>query len=427
MNYRNWTFYPYWSKTLDFARKASWRSFDQQVIGTFAANVLIIVFGVIGGIVMARALGPEGRGQIAAVLIVASTVNWVFGCGLSWGNLYYLNKLPGETSAILTNAIFFAAVMGIPVIITGVIVLVTLFGDFPTEIRIAAFVYFLTVPVAMAADYLIFAQQALQEFLLFNVARVGRQGIQVLFLTSLAIGHSLTVARAILIVSLANLLLAVVVSVWFRRSYWCGFRIDIHLLKKCLNFGIKAYFGSLAQTGSRRIDQIIMITMVTPTQLGLYSVATSLSEGVSIIPSAISMVNTPRVAQLNEVSGRKLLKSNLLVAGLTVALLVFFGIVLAIPFLRIFYGKPFESAALSLQVLLVASWFLGLGDLISQGLTGLGRPIQGTYSEISALALSMILLVALVPAFGITGAAIASLLAYSVRFTLVALFAFVRN
>jgi O-antigen/teichoic acid export membrane protein len=396
---------------------------DKAVVGTFGANILIVVLGVIGGILMARVLGPEGRGQIAAILIMATTLSWLFNCGLSWGNLYYLNKSPDVTATILTNSLVFALIISMPVIMVGLGAIEVLLENYSFEVKIAALVYFATIPLSIAADYMIGAQQALHQFQRFNAMRVGRQAIQLSIMIGLLLAHSFTVVTAILAVTMANVLIALLAFEWYWRYFWHSRKVNKVWLKRSLSFGLKAYFGSLAQTGNRRLDQLLMVMLVSPSALGLYSVAASVSEGVSIIPTSVATVISPRVAFVDIAAGKRLLKKNALVSGVIVGVLVLVGIIGANLVLRVLYGEEFVPATLTFQILLVAAWFLGMGDLIGQGLNGLGRPVQGTVSEIIALIVTLALLLALVPALGIAGAALASLGAYLVRFVLLSLFA----
>lgn len=389
--------------------------FDISIVGTLGANSLIMILGVIGGILMARALGPEGRGQVAAVLVSAQFLSWVFNFGLGWGNLYYINKEPTEVSAILTNSLVFTALVTIPTLVIGGYLVIYWFVDYPQEVKLAAGFFLALVPLSIVTDYLILAQQALQEFRWFNTLRIGRQLAQLIGMVILFFGKSLTPSSSILMIGAANLMVGLLAIGWFQHHYWNGLKLKRNLLGRCLSFGLKAYFGSLAQTSNRRLDQMLMVLLVNVSDLGLYSVAASLSGAVGVIPNSVATVVSPRVAHASKSDGKRLLRQNFWISCFIVSILVAVPILGAETILQALYGNAFTPAVAVFRILLLASLFLGVGDLLLHGLNGLGRPAQGTAGEALALITNIPLILFLVPIFGIVGAAIASLIAYCLR------------
>ncbi len=84
---------------------------------------------------------------------------------------------------------------------------------------------------------------------------------------------------------------------------------------------------------------------------------------------------------------------------------------LAIP---LFFGDRFSDAVLPGLVLVVASGILAFGFVLQECLRGLGLPRAVLRAEVTGLLVSTLALAALLPAFGILGAAFASTLGYSV-------------
>jgi O-antigen/teichoic acid export membrane protein len=85
------------------------------------------------------------------------------------------------------------------------------------------------------------------------------------------------------------------------------------------------------------------------------------------------------------------------------------------PLLILFgYGEAFRPALLPFFIILPGVWFFGTGLVIANDLNGRGRP--GLSSALSAIAVSIApgLDFLLIPPYGVTGAAIASLVAYTV-------------
>jgi O-antigen/teichoic acid export membrane protein len=94
--------------------------------------------------------------------------------------------------------------------------------------------------------------------------------------------------------------------------------------------------------------------------------------------------------------------------------------------LRLLFGASFVPAAGALRWLLVAAGVWGISSIVISGLRGFGYPVLSTMARFSAAVVTAIALVILLPRFGITGAAVASLIGYSVML-LVALIVFARK
>jgi len=94
--------------------------------------------------------------------------------------------------------------------------------------------------------------------------------------------------------------------------------------------------------------------------------------------------------------------------------------------LKILFGERFVPATGAFRWLLVAAGVWSLGSIVISGLRGFGYPGLSTLAKFSAAAVTTVGVLVLLPRLGITGAAIASLIGYSVMLV-IALFAFVKK
>jgi O-antigen/teichoic acid export membrane protein len=94
--------------------------------------------------------------------------------------------------------------------------------------------------------------------------------------------------------------------------------------------------------------------------------------------------------------------------------------------LKLLFGARFVPATGALRWLLVAAAVWGVSSIVISGLRGFGYPVLSTIARFAAAVVTAGALMFLLPRFGITGAAIASLIGYSVML-LVALLVFVRK
>jgi O-antigen/teichoic acid export membrane protein len=94
--------------------------------------------------------------------------------------------------------------------------------------------------------------------------------------------------------------------------------------------------------------------------------------------------------------------------------------------LRILFGERFVPATGAFRWLLLAAGVWSIGSIVISGLRGFGYPGLSTLARFSAAAVTTVGLLVLLPRLGITGAAIASLIGYSVML-FIALFAFTKK
>jgi O-antigen/teichoic acid export membrane protein len=94
--------------------------------------------------------------------------------------------------------------------------------------------------------------------------------------------------------------------------------------------------------------------------------------------------------------------------------------------LRVLFGESFVPAASAFRWLLVAAVAWSASAIVIRGLQGFGHPGLTTIARFASAVTTGIALLILLPRMGITGAAISSLIGYTVMFA-VALFALIRR
>lgn len=78
-------------------------------------------------------------------------------------------------------------------------------------------------------------------------------------------------------------------------------RINICLLKKMLNYGLKVQFSNIIQFITYRLDVFIIGYLLTVKEIGLYSNAVSLAEIIWQIPNTISTILYPDISKENDI------------------------------------------------------------------------------------------------------------------------------
>lgn len=152
------------------------------------------------------------------------------------------------------------------------------------------------------------------------------------------------------------------------------------------------------------------------TEVGAYKAALVLAEMLWLIPVAFQTVLLHYVSEMWK--KKKLHKLENVIAGIakyvTLAMILFgFGLlILAGPFLKIYYGPGVEDSVLPLQILILGSLGFGMARIINPIIEGTGHIIKGIRISAGIVALNIGLNILLIPIYGIVGAAIATSISY---------------
>lgn len=180
--------------------------------------------------------------------------------------------------------------------------------------------------------------------------------------------------------------------------------------RRVLRAGASALPYQASTFATFRVDRYLVGVISGVTAAGIYSVAATLSEVSRILPLAIGQVlvfgrSSGRVTRASERRARLL--------ALAGTWAVLGGVMVAAPYLiHVLFGEEFQSAVGPLRLLLVAEGLLASWFIDNRLLIGSGR--FGAASATACLAAAAVIAfdLALVPPFGLIGAAGASVLAY---------------
>ncbi len=125
------------------------------------------------------------------------------------------------------------------------------------------------------------------------------------------------------------------------------------------------------------VDQILLLWILNPRQLGVYVVARSSSSIISSLSSSLGLISLSEATQLDKENGFFTLPECSGMAGFTLFLLAIFFAPLFHVLIPIIYGSDFASAIPFAVILLVGIVAAGLSNIIEQALRGHGLPLAG--------------------------------------------------
>jgi O-antigen/teichoic acid export membrane protein len=390
-------------------------SVSRAVLRTATATGIILACGVVTGLISARSLGPTGRGQLAAITVWASTFLYAGTFGLAEAVAYFSAADPALRTRVWATAQVGAVILGVLITAVGWFVIPLLFsaGGDPSVVRwIQWFLLLFAVPCLSslcACSWL----QGTGRVAAFNVSRtlvhaVNAVGFVILlFAADASVWHF---ASVMLIGNAATWLLAGALGPWrfVRRE-----GPSRALAKRMLHYGVRAQVGTWSNAVNVRLDQLLLSLLAAPASLGVYVVAVAYANVVLTLPGSAALVMLPEIVKEHRqgTAGaclaqwyRRLLWTT--AAGCAVVAIS--GAYL----LPVLLGQGYNAAVPLLAILGPATVVLGMNQVLSTAFDGIGQPQIGSAAELLGLVVTAVSLVALLPRYGLYGAATASLLAY---------------
>jgi O-antigen/teichoic acid export membrane protein len=380
----------------------------------FAAGVLSIV--------IARTIGPSGNGHFALLVTLTGFAAMVASLGLTAGITYEVSRRRWAVRQAFRTSYLAALVLGLAGFLGGLGFFLftheTVFRGIPTGLAVLTLS---SLPAALAysnADVIMLARERYESYAGLELSHsttlllVGA-GLAIPFgLTGAAIG----LPAAAVVGALAGAILLI------REARRDQVFDSGDSMVRAVRFGLQGWGANLLQQINYRFDVLILGGFATARDVGVYSIALTLTSVAWVLPQGLQTVLFPRVASLDESmlageisadeSDAALAKAvrHAVLLSLPAGVLISVLLVVAVPLL---YGAKFADTTLLGFVLLPGVLMLGIGKVLSSGIAGRGYPRYTLYITAITTPLTLALYFALIPAFGAWGAAASSSASYS--------------
>jgi O-antigen/teichoic acid export membrane protein len=210
------------SPSPDIASTAE-RSLARATVGTYSTNLAVAVLSFANVLVIARALGAEGRGDIALATTIALLSAALANLGVQQANVNFASRSPELSDALATNSLILALLLG-GLAIGAVAILVTVVpaarGDVDAGLLWVALA---SVPVLILSTYLQDLVLADYQFVLANIAWLLPPVSQLSVNVVLAASGRLTTTAA--------------VGVWVAAQSAATALLVVRLLRRATGFG----------------------------------------------------------------------------------------------------------------------------------------------------------------------------------------------
>lgn len=393
----------------------------------FSTNALMLASGVITSLLSAWALGPEGRGDLAAILMWPGVFAMVAEIGLPTAYKFWAAKEPKRISALFSNAVLLTSVLGLAMCALAWFLIPSLIGDRTSTVLRLAQIYSVVVPMTLLTDLIRGLLEGSRKFQWVAAIRLIFFGFQSACYIALWSSGRLTLTSAMYVMIGSSLLSILVALFAIMRELKPRWEPRLADFKVTIRFGARDYPGILTEFVNWRLDLLILTAVGSSAAIGLYSVAVKLSDITTVLASSVGDALMPEVAATEKEQDANEIVMRSLRMTLCAHLLLLVPLWIMAPYiLRYAYGAGFVPVVNVLRLLMIASVIWSGGAILISGLNGLGHPGLSTTARLSAAIVMVAALLTWLPKWGIRGAALASIAGYSVMFV-VALFWFLRQ
>lgn len=391
-------------------------SIGRSIAGTAGCNIAVYGAAAIGGVIIARAIGPTTRGEYAAVTSWLGIAIMLGEIGLPTALCFYVAHDRQQANTYVATSCCIMAVTSIAVTIACMIVAPVLAVGHP-GLTIAYRLTFACLLVACFSDSFTSALLGRDQSL-WNRVRLCQPLTSIVVIVILWRLKLLNIDSALIVLFgtlLAQLFLAYSMC---RRVGLVSARYSSLLVRPLVSYGLAQIAAATPASLNAYLDQLVLSVTVPPSDLGRYSIAVSLTLLPAPVVSSIGYVLLPRLAGGEVTSGRAhRLQANAIWASVVLSIAILAPIDLAAPWLvPLAFGAAYRGVVPLLWILSPGGVFLSSGQVVANLLRGRKRQIVAAKAEGIALIFTLVLLTTLLPIFGVTGAAIASTIPYGVSF-----------
>lgn len=380
-------------------------------------NSLTGLLGLTTGIMLARLLGPAGRGQLAAIQTWATTLGAIASLGVGEAIVYHCAKRPRDSASLVASGLVVVLSVAPFFVILGFGLMPYLLAAQTEETVQGARMYLLLIPLANSLDLLYQPLRAERAFLLWNLARLAPSlcWLAVVLLawkTERAEAFFLAEMNLVFLFGLLILMFALVVPRLKGPK-----RPRISNCRDLLAFGLPTLATITPQLLNMRLDQMVLASLFGASDLGLYSVAVAWSLLMQPLLMALGSVLFPTIASETDGDERRRLLVRGSQAGSFCALGTGALVVAVTPIgVPLLFGEAFRPAVGAAAFLTVAGAIFWYRYILGEGLKGSGFPRKLVRAELVGLLGTILTLAALLPVMGIIGAALASVVGYATTF-----------
>jgi len=384
-------------------------------MGAVATGLVLQGTLAVSGILVARMLGPEDRGQLALMMVFPVALAQLVGLGLPLAATYFISRAREIAGPLTRSLLPVAAGQGALLLAIHALALVAVFAGGETSAWRAALLTLVVGPAILGQYYALGILQGQARFWAFNLCRLVpfvSYGMVVLavFVTG---GVDIEVIAAVW--AATYLLGAAVAVVVTARGVAGGPSDGAPSRGELLRFGTKSFVGWASPVESFRLDQVVVGLFLSPVALGLYVTGLAFTNLPRFIAQSVGAVAYPTVAaKRTPTEARRSIWRFFWGTVAISAVIVAVIWVLADWLVPLLFGAAFDDAVGLTRILLISALLFSARRILTDATRGVGYAGLGTLAELLSWLVLVPAVALLAASFGAEGVALALALASAV-------------
>lgn len=403
-----------------------------KTLHAFGVNVLLLPLGIVTSVLIARSIGPTGKGSLDLIVATSALLTMVLGVSLPPGITFIVAQGKVAPKVLALHLVFVSLAQALLAVVVLSVLRVTDYLPFflPNwNLWIVAGVAFYVWIELLTRFWAAILAGEQQIAVVNNAELVGRAAqfvsVFILYAVLYFSGKQLSVGLLFLVTVSASTLINVLLlaSLGFKFQ----FSRDFTGLKGAFGFALPCYAANLAQFLNYKLDVFVVGFLAGTASVGRYTLAVSLGQLLWLMSNSVATVLLPRVAASTDdgASVRHTMQVTRLSLWATAICALVLGL-LATQAIPMFYGEAFRPSVSALLWLLPGIVVFSIANVLAAYIAGIGKPRLNLLVSGVSLIVTIALDLALIPRLNIVGAAIASTVSYSVSALLLVVF-FVRE
>lgn len=384
----------------------------RHLLVSFAVSGAIQAMNIVTGTILARHLGPSGRGELAAVILWPNILAGIGGLGVAEALTYYLARGSLPRDRLIQTSLILCIGQSLGLIVIGLLIVPRVLADYGPHIISLTSLYLAFIPLNLISMCLMAALNGHYWYKRYHWLRLMNILVTVVGLAQLALTGRLTVESAAIAYLFSWFITMIGAALAFRTQF-APVRLERTHAGWLLSFGLKSHSGFLFSLLNEWLDKLVISLVLAPASLGLYVVAVTLTSVSGLVGSSASIVALPLIAGMDDGDDRSEAARRLVAVTFVASIFVTIPLFTLLPaIVRFLFGPEFSASVGPGRILLVAAVFLSLNRVLTMLFRAIGRPLEAGIGESIALVVTVVGLAFLLRRFALVGAATTSLAAY---------------
>lgn len=384
--------------------------FIQKIIETISTRLLIVFLGLISGVIIARILGPEGRGLFAVAAAVTGTGIQFANLGLHASNTYYVAKDVQMLPVLYKNTINVSLIIGMG----GALLAGLVFFFFPDLVKIDGFLLVLAliwIPFGLLFYLLQNLLIGIHEVRLYNKLATINSSLSIALILIFYLLGFISVESVYGCSFLSIIVVNVLILSFFNNALKNRGKIksSFKVFKENLKYGIRSYFSAFCGFLIFTVDIFMVNYYLGAEKTGYYSIAVGLTNIIYILPQTVGLIFFPKICNMEQWKEKFLFTCKTsIVIGAVISFIIIFCILFIDIIITILFGKDFLPVTQPFFWLLPGVLFWSMENIFRRLLISDGYPIFVVYAWVVTLSFNIVMNLFLIPKYKMIGAAAAS-------------------